>query len=411
MSTGATIVSSSCRRRCFSSPNGVLPSFILSRQEQQQSDKVIPSVKAVTATYSSSSPKYFSSLKTSSSSSNNSNSNIVVFPPNLKIDPRSKSSPFYGLERIQKEESDDVKKDEPLDAQHVEADEADEEPNDADADTDNDNEEEEEAAAAAEDLLYDLSKQQEAYHAIPLPQRLHNIPIHHLQSSTTSGTINLHPSIFAMDPIRIDILCRVVNYQRNKKRGKRNAAAITKTISQVRGSGRKVRQQKGSGMARAGHSRPAHWRGGAKAHGPKGKVQDYTTKLTKKVRKLGLKHVLSQKLKEGNFFLVNDWNVESYKTKALGHLLYQNFAVGGRGGATAFLIDAPPSSHPHQLEEDEGTDMYVGGVNVNLKVASGNLTKVKVCNQLGCNVYDVLKHEKLIMSLEALKALEARLLA
>mmetsp|Transcript_25754 Transcript_25754/g.38046 ORF Transcript_25754/g.38046 Transcript_25754/m.38046 type:complete len:94 (-) Transcript_25754:157-438(-) len=79
-----------------------------------------------------------------------------------------------------------------------------------------------------------------------------------------------------------------------------------------------------------------------------------------------------------------------------------------------FLIDAPPSSqtatsHDDEEEEKEDEPMYIGGVNVNLKVASGNIHNVKVVNQLGCNVYDILKHEKLIVSLDALKALEERL--
>lgn len=167
-------------------------------------------------------------------------------------------------------------------------------------------------------------------------------------------------------------------------------------------------------MARAGHSRPPHWRGGAKAHGPKGTIQDYTTKLNSKVRALGLKHALSQKLKEGNLLLVNDWNLSSYKTKYFSKVMMDAFGVGGRDGTTAFLIDAPPSSqtatsHDDEEEEKEDEPMYIGGVNVNLKVASGNIHNVKVVNQLGCNVYDILKHEKLIVSLDALKALEERL--
>lgn len=61
----------------------------------------------------------------------------------------------------------------------------------------------------------------------------------------------------------------------------------TKRIGEIRGSGRKVRPQKGQGRARAGHSRPPHWRGGAKAHGPR--VRDWSYKLNKKFKKLGLR--------------------------------------------------------------------------------------------------------------------------
>lgn len=61
----------------------------------------------------------------------------------------------------------------------------------------------------------------------------------------------------------------------------------TKRIAEVSGSGRKVRAQKGGGVARAGHSRPPHWRGGAKAHGPR--MRDFSFKLNKKFIKLGLR--------------------------------------------------------------------------------------------------------------------------
>ena len=212
-----------------------------------------------------------------------------------------------------------------------------------------------------------------------------------------------------MDPIRPDLLQRVVTWQRNKKRGKRKAK--TKTISEVSGSGRKVRNQKGGGVARAGHSRPAHWRGGAKAHGPKGSIQDYTSKLNKAVRRLGLKHALSQKLKEGNLILTSGLELESHKTKHFATILDKH-DIGGQYGATAFVVD-----HATANDVGEGGDYDVdvtasdsiGGINVNLKVASRNLYKVKVVNQLGSNVYDILGHEKLVLSLGALKALEERL--
>ena len=94
-----------------------------------------------------------------------------------------------------------------------------------------------------------------------------------------------------------------------------------------------MRQQKGLGMTRAGHkhpAHPAHWRGGAKAHAPKGWIQNYETKLNKKVRKLGLKHALSQKLLEGNLTVLNDLQtLESHKTKTLISQLDQ-FDIGGR---------------------------------------------------------------------------------
>ena len=235
--------------------------------------------------------------------------------------------------------------------------------------------------------------------------------IHDISTAASIGTLPLSPLTFGLSPIRIDILHRCVVYQRNKKRGKRNAGAVTKTISQVSGSGRKVRRQKGLGAARAGHSRPAHWRGGAKAHGPKGAIQDYTTKLNKKVRRLGMRHCLSQKLLEGNLVIVGDLNIDTHKTRRLEEML-KRFHVGKRGSSALFIDDVDSNSITSEKnggEQNQDTASSYGGLNVNFKVASANLARVKVLNQLGCNVYDMLKFEKLFLSLGAVRALEERL--
>lgn len=342
----------------------------------------------------------------------------IVCPPNLKIDPRAFSSPFYGLEKVdvtsdiiseeESTESDEVdterlddgtisSDDTPLEDDSLNQDSYDIESNDAD-DFD-------------EGTIYDLDNKPEPIYAVPLPQRLH-VPILHLSTDAKPeevGSIHLSAEIFGQDPIREDILHRCIIYQRNKKRGRRNGGARTKTIAEVSGSGRKVRPQKGQGTARAGHSRPPHWRGGAKAHGPKGSIQNYETKLNKKVRKMGIKMALSQKLKEGNLILIDTWdNLGSFKTNALAKTLNELGDIGGRFGCNAFLIDHVPR------DADEGSDddlKHLEGCHVNLKVASRNLHQVKVSNQQSLNVYDLLKHEKLVMSLSALEKVEERMIS
>lgn len=378
----------------------------------------------------------FSSISTK----NNNNQNIVELPPNLKFDSSAKSSPFYGAEKIltassldkklkkqqkkQREEtteqleatsaaaddtvivdSKDLSSDEKKDNVIIEAsseaivDETEEGEDDFEeyeGEYDSDAEEEE-----GERILYDLSTKPDIPRAIPLPQRLH-VPIIDIKTGEEVGTFHLSEKTFGNDPVRVDILHRVVVWQRNKKRGKRNAGARSKTISEKRGSGRKVRPQKGGGQARAGHSRPAHWRGGAKAHGPKGKDTDYTTKLNKKVRKMGVRHALSQKLLEGNLVVTSDMAVPTHKTKELD-LMLSRFGISGKNGVNALIVDdADPAD-----AESEGS--VYGGLDVNFKVASGNLYKVKVLNQLGCNVYDMLKFKKLVLSLAAVRSLEERL--
>lgn len=346
------------------------------------------------------------------------NSPIVELPPNLKIDPRAKSSPFYGAAIVEpekkkkkhkkkvdnqlestaaavdsKESSDEVKASESVEASSELMEGEEEEDLDDYEDYDSDEEEEQ--------VLYDLSTKPEVPRAIPLPQRLH-VPVVDIKTGEEVGTFHLSEKTFGNDPVRIDILHRCVVWQRNKKRGKRNAGAITKTVSEVRGSGRKVRPQKGGGQARAGHSRPAHWRGGAKAHGPKGKIQDYTTKLNKKVRKMGVRHALSQKLLEGSMIITSDLALPTHKTKALDAML-NRFDISGKKGVSAFIID---DADPADAENE--ASVY-GGLDVNFKVAMGNLHNIKMVSQLGCNVYDLLKYKKVVLSLAAVRSLEERL--
>lgn len=120
-----------------------------------------------------------------------------------------------------------------------------------------------------------------------------------------------------------------------------------------------------------------------------------------------MRNALSQKLKEGNLIILGDMNVESHKTKVLDGLL-NGFGVSGRHGTSALMIDDAVAEDQEGEGGVDASSVY-GGLNVNLKVASGNLYKVKVMNQLGCNVYDILKFRKVFLSLAAVKSLEERL--
>ena len=246
----------------------------------------------------------------------------------------------------------------------------------------------------------------------PLPERL-NVEIHTLfRTPSLVGSIHLNESVFGLDPIRVDLLKRSVDYFRAKKRGRRNA--VTKTISEVSGSGRKIRKQKGGGTSRAGHSRPPHFRGGAKAHGPKN-ITDYgNIKLNKKVRQLATRHVFSQKLKEGNLILLNHMHeLPTHKTNDLARLL-STWKIGGLNGRSAIILD-----HYYNKAEEDSTILNSittdskpsshAGVPTNLHVAARNIPGLKVTNSHGASVYDILKHEKLFITLSALEQIETRL--
>lgn len=298
-----------------------------------------------------------------------------VVPPNLRFDPRSSFAPKAPTKVVSIRDDDDENYEEEVD----------------------------------DDLDEKLSRlpKPELRYAVPLPDRL-NVSVHTLFSSndTKVGTLWLEESVFGRDPIRIDLLKRSVDYYRNKLRGVRKA--VTKTISQVSGSGRKLRNQKGQGRARVGHSRPAHFRGGAKAHGPKN-VTDYgATKLNKRVRKLALTHALSQKLKEGNLIVVDQLHaLPTHKTKELVRLLAP-FGIAGSSAdnvSTALLLD---HYYPSTQTQDEQPVSYQG-VPIHLWVASNNIPKLTVGNDNLANVYSILKHEKLVLTLDALQKIEGRL--
>ncbi len=243
-----------------------------------------------------------------------------------------------------------------------------------------------------------------AKYVVPLPDRL-KTNVHYGLDGSISGTLWLESSVFGIDPIRIDLIKQSVDYIRNKIRGRRKAKS--KTISEVSGSGRKVRQQKGTGKARAGHSRPAHWRGGAKAHGPKNTVDYGDVKMNKKTKRLAMASVLSQKLKEGNLIIVDNLLLESHKTSPWASVLENTYGIGSNG-ASALIVD---QYHDSIDQESPGETSHAShhGVPINLWVASANVPKVKVVKESFANVYDILKKEKLVITLGALGILEKRL--
>ena len=315
-------------------------------------------------------------------------------PSNLKIDPKSSFAPqSLGKPKIGPTPRTDDDDDE--DDEVVKEEGTDEDDDDVFAIEEDDDDDGE---------LF-LPKQ-EVLFAKPLPDRLH-VDIQTLFApvyDSTVGTIWLDENVFGRDPIRVDLMKRAVLYYRNKLRGRRKAHS--KGISEVSGSGRKRRPQKGQGMARIGHLRPPHFRGGAKAHGPKNLTDYGNTKLNKKVRRQALCHALSQRLLEGNLILLNQLHdMTSYKTRELTRLLGE-WGLGGKsdGASTALILD---SYYPE--EETETTAASHQGVPVPFHLAASNIQGITVGNEHAASVYQILRHDKLVLTLAALEKLESRL--
>ena len=190
--------------------------------------------------------------------------------------------------------------------------------------------------------------------------------------------IELDDAIFGVEP-RADILHRVVTWQLEKRRG---TARPTRERSDVARTGKKYGKQKGGGTARHGDRRAPIFVGGGKAHGAR--LRDFNPSLNKKVRALGLKMALSSKARDGKLIVMEDLDVSEAKTKALKEQL------GKLGlGKTALVIDGD-------------------ALNIGFAKASSNLREINLLPAIGANVYDILKHETLVLTRAAVERLEAR---
>jgi large subunit ribosomal protein L4 len=192
------------------------------------------------------------------------------------------------------------------------------------------------------------------------------------------GDIDLAEDVFGLEP-RADILHRVVTWQlenaRGTARGARERADVART-------GKKFGRQKGGGTARHGDRRAPVFIGGGKAHGPR--VRDFNPSLNKKIRALGLKMALSAKAKSGTLIVLEDLAVKEAKTKALvGTLSKLGF------GKTALVIDGE-------------------NVETSFALATANIPGVDVLPAMGANVYDILRHDTLVLTRAGVEKLEAR---
>jgi large subunit ribosomal protein L4 len=192
------------------------------------------------------------------------------------------------------------------------------------------------------------------------------------------GSIELADDIFGIEEIRGDILQRVVTWQLAKRRAGTHKIQVRNEVSRT---GKKMYKQKGTGGARHGSRRAAQFVGGAKAHGPV--VRSHAFDLPKKVRALALRHALSSKAKDGSLIVVDNVVLSDPKTAALREQL-------GKIGVTHALV--------------------IAGVEVdnNFKLAARNIPNVDVLPNAGLNVYDVLRRRTLVLTKDAVEAIQAR---
>ena len=193
-----------------------------------------------------------------------------------------------------------------------------------------------------------------------------------------AGSIELAEPVFAA-PVRGDILARVVNWQRAKRRaGTHN----TKGISQVRGTTAKPYKQKGTGRARHGSRRSPQWRGGS-VH-LRTQAAQPRPQAAQEVRRLALRAALSSKREEGQLIVLDAAKAEDHKTAALAE------RIAALGWRSALIIDGPE-------------------LDPNFARAAANLPNIDVLPQQGANVYDILRRETLVLTRDAVTHLQERL--
>ncbi|MHC0449438.1 MULTISPECIES: 50S ribosomal protein L4 [unclassified Candidatus Lariskella] len=198
-----------------------------------------------------------------------------------------------------------------------------------------------------------------------------------LSTSIVEENIEVSDDIFGQE-IRLDILHKMVTWQLAKSRCGDHS---TKGVTQISGSTRKIYNQKGGGRARHGSNRAPQFRGGAVIFGPHTRSHEF--KLNKKFRKLALKVALSLKYGEGGVLVSKDLKVPAKTSEFQSLLRNLNFK-------SVLIVD----------------------VSVDKKswVAVHNLKNCRVLPVVGLNVLDVLKAEKVLFTVDAVKGVEDRVL-
>jgi len=186
-------------------------------------------------------------------------------------------------------------------------------------------------------------------------------------TSKEVGEIELPDTVFGV-PLNEPLIHEAVrSFLANRRAG----TSATKTRGDVSGAGRKLWKQKGTGRARIASLRSPLWKGGGNVHGPQ--PRDWSYNLPKKMRKRAMCSAISERLREGNLVIVSEWSLEHPKTKEfLGTL--GTLKLSGK----TLIVDSLK--------------------NTKLMLASRNVQTAKVVNSYGVNIYDLVNHQKVVLT-------------
>ena len=202
------------------------------------------------------------------------------------------------------------------------------------------------------------------------------LKIHNISGEATSKKVKLDKSIFGIEPNDHAIYLDTKQYMANQRQGTHD----TRERSDVKGSTRKIKRQKGTGTARAGDIKNPLFRGGGRVFGPH--PHDYYFKLNKKVKRLARKSALSYRAKGKDIVVVEDFNLDNPKTKEFTSIM-SSFKLTGK--KALFVLS-------------EG--------NSNLVLASRNIKGAKIVQAKDINTYEILNANKILLVESSLKAIE-----
>ena len=202
------------------------------------------------------------------------------------------------------------------------------------------------------------------------------VAVHNIKGKETTKKVDLKKNIFGIEPNDHAIYLDVKHYLANQRTG----TSKTKERGEITGSRRKIRKQKGSGMARVGDIKNPIFRGGGRTFGPK--PRDYDNKLNKKVKRLARKSALTYKAKDNNIIVLEDFTLDTPKTKE-----YLNVLTN--------------------LEQtDNKTLMILPETNKNVYLSSRNIKKAKVVRASDLCTYDIMNANKLLVLESSVKEIE-----
>ncbi len=205
------------------------------------------------------------------------------------------------------------------------------------------------------------------------------VAVHNIKGKETTKKVDLKKNIFGIEPNDHAIYLDVKHYLANQRTG----TSKTKERGEITGSRRKIRKQKGSGMARVGDIKNPIFRGGGRTFGPK--PRDYDNKLNKKVKRLARKSALTYKAKDNNIIVLEDFTFDTPKTKDYSNIL-------------------------NNLEQaNSKTLMVLPEANANIVLSSNNLKKAKVVKASNLCTYDIMNANTLLILEGSVKEIEETL--